>query len=113
MHRTRNAAYGQPYRGFESLPLRHPSPYWATGGPAPAALPAGRLAKYALIYYVISEVEAPYLGESRVRSRPNMLSPICPSPHSFTSLSFLTRPTRSLASSSTPMTARLSLQSLI
>ena len=23
MHRTRNAAYGQPYRGFESLPLRH------------------------------------------------------------------------------------------
>ena len=22
MHRTRNAAYGQPYRGFESLPLR-------------------------------------------------------------------------------------------
>src|SRR5215475_11473384 len=22
-HRTRNAAYGQPYRGFESLPLRH------------------------------------------------------------------------------------------
>jgi transposase len=26
MHRTRNAAYGQPYRGFESLPLRqfHP-----------------------------------------------------------------------------------------
>src|SRR5260370_6102822 len=21
-HRTRNAAYGQPYRGFESLPLR-------------------------------------------------------------------------------------------
>src|SRR5271166_6473742 len=26
MHRTRNAAYGQPYRGFESLPLRHPSP---------------------------------------------------------------------------------------
>jgi hypothetical protein len=26
MHRTRNAAYGQPYRGFESLPLRHPTP---------------------------------------------------------------------------------------
>jgi hypothetical protein len=26
MHRTRNAAYGQPYRGFESLPLRHPAP---------------------------------------------------------------------------------------
>jgi hypothetical protein len=26
MHRTRNAAYGQPYRGFESLPLRHPLP---------------------------------------------------------------------------------------
>ena len=26
MHRTRNAAYGQPYRGFKSLPLRqHPS----------------------------------------------------------------------------------------
>jgi hypothetical protein len=25
MHRTRNAAYGQPYRGFESLPLRQPS----------------------------------------------------------------------------------------
>src|ERR1700747_127002 len=25
MHRTRNAAYGQPYRGFESLPLRHPT----------------------------------------------------------------------------------------
>src|ERR1700758_2026743 len=25
-HRTRNAAYGQPYRGFESLPLRHPTP---------------------------------------------------------------------------------------
>ena len=25
MHRTRNAAYGQPYRGFESLPLRHPA----------------------------------------------------------------------------------------
>src|SRR5262249_37842659 len=24
MHRTRNAAYGQPYRGFESLPLRQP-----------------------------------------------------------------------------------------
>ncbi|VVT00789.1 hypothetical protein RHIZ404_190401 [Rhizobium sp. EC-SD404] len=23
MHRTRNAAYGQPYRGFESPPLRH------------------------------------------------------------------------------------------
>src|SRR5215472_19199531 len=23
MHRTRNAAYGQPYRGFKSLPLRH------------------------------------------------------------------------------------------
>ena len=23
MHRTRNAAYGQPYRGFESSPLRH------------------------------------------------------------------------------------------
>ena len=23
MHRTRNAAYGKPYRGFESLPLRH------------------------------------------------------------------------------------------
>src|SRR6476646_8838049 len=22
-HRTRNAAYGQPYRGFESHPLRH------------------------------------------------------------------------------------------
>ena len=22
MHRTRNAAYGQPYRGFESPPLR-------------------------------------------------------------------------------------------
>ncbi len=22
MHRTRNAAYGQPYRGFDSLPLR-------------------------------------------------------------------------------------------
>jgi hypothetical protein len=27
MHRTRNAAYGQPYRGFESLPLRQfPNP---------------------------------------------------------------------------------------
>ena len=26
-HRTRNAAYGQPYRGFESLPLRHIYPY--------------------------------------------------------------------------------------
>jgi hypothetical protein len=25
MHRTRNAAYGQPYRGFESLPLRQNS----------------------------------------------------------------------------------------
>src|SRR5450759_761791 len=25
MHRTRNAAYGQPYRGFESLPLRQSS----------------------------------------------------------------------------------------
>jgi hypothetical protein len=25
MHRTRNAAYGQPYRGFESLPLRQPA----------------------------------------------------------------------------------------
>src|SRR5580704_838181 len=25
MHRTRNAAYGQPYRGFESLPLRQPN----------------------------------------------------------------------------------------
>src|SRR5258706_14356920 len=25
-HRTRNAAYGQPYRGFESLPVRHLSP---------------------------------------------------------------------------------------
>lgn len=24
MHRTRNAAYGQPYRGFKSLPLRQP-----------------------------------------------------------------------------------------
>lgn len=24
-HRTRNAAYGQPYRGFESHPLRHAS----------------------------------------------------------------------------------------
>jgi hypothetical protein len=23
MHRTRNAAYGQPYREFESPPLRH------------------------------------------------------------------------------------------
>src|SRR3989440_6897527 len=27
MHRTRNAAYGQPYRGFESLPLRHDLKY--------------------------------------------------------------------------------------
>src|SRR5216683_5731222 len=35
MHRTRNAAYGQPYRGFESLPLRHPSPCRATGGRPP------------------------------------------------------------------------------
>ncbi len=26
MRRTRNAKYGQPYRGFESLPLRHPPP---------------------------------------------------------------------------------------
>ena len=26
MHRTRNAAYGQPYRGFESPPLRHRFP---------------------------------------------------------------------------------------
>src|SRR5262249_42214728 len=25
-HRTRNAAYGQPYRGFESLPLRQTAP---------------------------------------------------------------------------------------
>ena len=25
MHRTRNAAYGQPYRGFKSLPVRQPA----------------------------------------------------------------------------------------
>ena len=30
-HRTRNAAYGQPYRGFESLPLRH---FWTNAGRA-------------------------------------------------------------------------------
>jgi hypothetical protein len=38
MHRTRNAAYGQPYRGFESLPLRQPSPLRACGWQAASDL---------------------------------------------------------------------------
>jgi hypothetical protein len=43
MHRTRNAAYGQPYRGFESLPLRQMiieiNLLWMVGGPAPVYAP--------------------------------------------------------------------------
>ena len=47
MHRTRNAAYGQPYRGFESLPLRHfdgisicsKKIMSGTGGPGPKLTP--------------------------------------------------------------------------
>ena len=39
MHRTRNAAYGQPYRGFESLPLRQKTCIWpeisSFGGSSP------------------------------------------------------------------------------
>ena len=38
MRRTRNAKYGQPYRGFESLPLRHP--IFSRLNPRPAGLAA-------------------------------------------------------------------------
>ena len=48
MHRTRNAAYGQPYRGFESPPLRrgslHDGPYQST----PAHWPLEKIALFRL-----------------------------------------------------------------
>ena len=52
MHRTRNAAYGQPYRGFESLPLRqNPSGFtMANDADAPSCFPLqhGRTAQFRL-----------------------------------------------------------------
>ena len=37
-HRTRNAACGQPYRGFESHPLRHATGKIVSSAPCPAKL---------------------------------------------------------------------------